>query len=57
MAYVSGLARAVVGLGGYLGFRTVLAGDTEATLAQYNDLVKLPPKARPARIATLAAAS
>ncbi len=36
---------ALVGLGGYLGFRTVLTGETEATLARYNDLVKLPPKA------------
>lgn len=43
--WVMGAVFAVVGLGGYLGFRTVLAGDTEATLAQYNDLVKLPPKA------------
>ncbi|WP_312514110.1 type IVB secretion system protein IcmH/DotU [Massilia sp.] len=43
--WVMGAVFAVVGLGGYLGFRTVLAGETEATLAQYNDLVKLPPKA------------
>jgi len=43
--WVMGAVFAVVGLGGYLGFRTVLAGGTETTLAQYNDLVKLPPKA------------
>jgi type VI secretion system protein ImpK len=36
---------ALAGLGAYLGFRTVLARDTDQTLAQYNDLVKLPPKA------------
>ena len=35
----------LAGLGGYLGFRTVLARDTELAMAQYNDLVKLPPKA------------
>ena len=35
----------LAGLGAYLGFRTALARDTDATLAQYNDLVKLPPKA------------
>jgi type VI secretion system protein ImpK len=43
--WVMGAVFAVVGLGGYLGFRTVLARETETTLAQYNDLVKLPPKA------------
>ena len=35
----------VAGLGAYLGFRTMLAHDTDAALAHYNDLVKLPPKA------------
>ncbi|MGI4721618.1 MAG: type IVB secretion system protein IcmH/DotU [Janthinobacterium lividum] len=35
----------VAGLGAYLGFRTALSGETETALAQYNDLVKLPPKA------------
>jgi type VI secretion system protein ImpK len=35
----------VAGLGGYLGFRTALSNETESTMAQYNDLVKLPPKA------------
>jgi len=43
--WVLGAVFAVVGLGGYLGFRTVLGRETEATLAQYNDLVKLPPRA------------
>jgi type VI secretion system protein ImpK len=36
---------AVAGLGAYLGFRGTLAHDTETTLAAYNDLVKLPPRA------------
>ena len=35
----------LAGLGGYLGFRTVLARDTGLAMTQYNDLVKLPPKA------------
>jgi type VI secretion system protein ImpK len=35
----------VVGLGAYLGFRAALAHDTNTTLAAYNDLVKLPPRA------------
>ena len=43
--WVLGAVFAVVGLSGYLGFRTVLGRETEATLAQYNDLVKLPPRA------------
>ena len=36
---------AVAGLGAYLGFRSTLANDTHATLAAYNDLIKLPPRA------------
>ena len=36
---------ALAGLGAYLGFRTALAHETETTLAAYNDLVKLPPRA------------
>lgn len=43
--WVLGSVFLLAGLGAYLGFRTVLARDTDATLAQYNDLVKLPPKA------------
>jgi type VI secretion system protein ImpK len=43
--WVLGAVFAVAGLGGYLGFRTVLGRETETTLAQYNDLVKLPPRA------------
>jgi len=43
--WVLGAVFAVVGLGGYLGLRTVLGRETESTLAQYNDLVKLPPRA------------
>ena len=43
--WVLGAVFRVAGLGAYLGFRTVLAKDTETTLAHYNDLVKLPPKA------------
>jgi type VI secretion system protein ImpK len=35
----------VAGLGAYLGFRGTLAHDTRTTLAAYNDLVKLPPRA------------
>ena len=35
----------VAGLGAYLGFRGALAHDTAATLASYNDLIKLPPRA------------
>ncbi|MFC0254467.1 type IVB secretion system protein IcmH/DotU [Massilia consociata] len=35
----------LAGLGAYLGFRTALSNETEAAMAQYNDLVKLPPKA------------
>jgi type VI secretion system protein ImpK len=34
----------VVTLGGYLGFRTALAHETELAMAGYNDLVKLPPR-------------
>ena len=33
------------GLGAYLGFRSTLSSDTHATLAAYNDLIKLPPRA------------
>lgn len=43
--WVLGAVFSVAALGAYLGFRTLLANDTEAALAQYNDLVKLPPKA------------
>lgn len=35
---------AVTALGGYLGFRTALAHETDRALAGYNDLVKLPPQ-------------
>jgi type VI secretion system protein ImpK len=35
----------LAGLGAYLGFRTVLSNESDTALAQYNDLVKLPPKA------------
>lgn len=35
---------AVAALGGYLGFRTTLAHETDRALAGYNDLVKLPPR-------------
>jgi type VI secretion system protein ImpK len=35
----------VAGLGAYLGFRGTLAHDTRTTLAAYNDLIKLPPRA------------
>ncbi len=43
--WVLGAVFLVAGLGAYLGFRTALSGETETVLAQYNDLVKLPPKA------------
>jgi type VI secretion system protein ImpK len=36
---------ALVGLGGYTGFRATLGSGTEDALAPYNGLVKLPPKA------------
>jgi type VI secretion system protein ImpK len=36
---------AVAGLGAYLGFRTTLAHDTNLAMADYNDLVTLPPRA------------
>lgn len=36
---------ALVGLGGYIGFRATLSHGTAQTLAGYNDLVKLPPRA------------
>ena len=36
---------ALVGLGGYVGFRASLDHDTQQALAGYNDLVKLPPRA------------
>ena len=36
---------ALAGLGAYLGFRTSLGRGTETSLAAYNDLVKLPPRA------------
>jgi len=35
----------VAGLGAYLGFCSTLANDTHTTLAAYNDLIKLPPRA------------
>lgn len=43
--WVLGAVFTMAGLCAYLGFRTLLAHDTAAALAQYNDLVKLPPKA------------
>jgi len=43
--WVLGAVFLVAGLGAYLGFRTALSSETETALAQYNDLVKLPPKA------------
>ena len=43
--WVLGTVFLVAGLGAYLGFRTALSGETDKALAQYNDLVKLPPKA------------
>lgn len=36
---------ALAGLGAYLGFNAMLGRDTDTTLAAYNDLVKLPPRA------------
>jgi type VI secretion system protein ImpK len=36
---------ALAGLGAYLGLRTTLAHDTELAMADYNDVVKLPPRA------------
>ena len=36
---------ALAGLGAYLGFRATLAHETHTTLAAYNDLVTLPPRA------------
>lgn len=36
---------ALAGLGAYVGFRAMLDGDTVKTMAAYNDLVKLPPRA------------
>lgn len=36
---------ALAGLGAYLGFAGMLSSDTDKTLAAYNDLVKLPPRA------------
>jgi len=36
---------ALAGLGAYAGFRTALSRDTEAALANYKNLVKLPPRA------------
>lgn len=43
--WVLGAVFMVAGLGAYLGFRSVLSTETGTALAQYNDLVKLPPKA------------
>ena len=43
--WVLGAVFTVAALGAFLGFRTVLADDTQSALAPYNDLVKLPPKA------------
>jgi len=43
--WVLGAVFLVTGLGAYLGFRSALSSETETALAQYNDLVKLPPKA------------
>lgn len=36
---------ALAGLAAYLGFRAALGRETDTTLAAYNDLVKLPPRA------------
>lgn len=36
---------ALAGLAAYLGFNAMLSRDTDKTLAAYNDLVKLPPRA------------
>lgn len=43
--WVLGAVFMVAGLGAYLGFRSALSNETGTALAQYNDLVKLPPKA------------
>jgi type VI secretion system protein ImpK len=43
--WVFGAVVALSGLGAYLGFRTALAHDTQLAMADYNDLVKLPPRA------------
>ncbi|QOY96207.1 DotU family type IV/VI secretion system protein [Massilia sp. UMI-21] len=43
--WVLGAVFMVAGLGAYLGFRTALSNETGTQMAQYNDLVKLPPKA------------
>ncbi|UVW30327.1 type IVB secretion system protein IcmH/DotU [Massilia sp. H6] len=43
--WVLGTVFLVAGLGAYLGFDTALTNEAGSTLAQYNDLVKLPPKA------------
>jgi len=43
--WVLGAVFLVAGLGAYLGFRTALSRETDKALVQYNDLVKLPPKA------------
>ena len=43
--WVLGAVFMVAGLGAYLGFRTALSNDAGTRMAQYNDLVKLPPKA------------
>jgi type VI secretion system protein ImpK len=40
-----GAVVALSGLGGFLGFRTALAHDTQVAMADYNDVVKLPPRA------------
>lgn len=36
---------ALAGLAAFVGFRSMLGSDTDKTLAAYNDLVKLPPRA------------
>jgi len=43
--WVLGTVFLVAGLGAYLGFRTALSRETDQALVQYNDLLKLPPKA------------
>jgi type VI secretion system protein ImpK len=43
--WVFGVVVAVSGLGAFLGFRVALAHDTQVAMADYNDLVKLPPRA------------
>jgi type VI secretion system protein ImpK len=43
--WVFGAVVALAGLGAFLGFRTALAHDTQVAMADYNDVVHLPPRA------------